>query len=180
MNLTPPKGGYRICLSDPPWSYGDRQRNRPENYPRMDDRSIRDLPVASVMARDSVLLLWTTNTHLPVALRVMGAWGFNFRTVAFVWSKRSANGNPAMGMGHYSRQSVELCLLGVRGRGVERKSASVRQLVESVPGEHSEKPAEVRDRIVELFGDVPRIELFACHTVPGWAAWGPFNHRRAA
>jgi N6-adenosine-specific RNA methylase IME4 len=77
-----------------------------------------------------------------------------------------------MGMGHYSRQSVELCLLGVRGRGLERKSASVRQLVETVPGEHSEKPAEVRDRIVQLFGDVSRIELFARQRVTGWSAWG--------
>jgi site-specific DNA-methyltransferase (adenine-specific) len=132
------------------------------------------------MAADSVLLLWTTNTHMPVALRVMGAWGFDYRTIGLVWSKRAGNGNPAMGMGHYTRQSVELCLLGVRGRGLERKSASVRQLVETVPGEHSEKPAEVRDRIVELFGDVPRIELFATSACPGWTFWGPRNHRRAA
>ena len=37
---------------------------------------------------------------------------------------------------------------------------------------HSKKPDEARDRIVELIGDVPRIELFARQTTPGWDVWG--------
>lgn len=175
--IVPPPRGFSIALIDPPWAFSDRQKNRPENYARMDNRSLRDLPVASIMAADSVMFMWSTNTHLPIALRVMGAWSFDFRTIAFCWSKRAGNGNPAMGMGHYTRQSVELCLLGVRGRGLERRSASVHQLIESVPGEHSEKPAETRTRIVELFGDVPRVELFATSQCDGWGFWGPRNHR---
>ena len=167
---------YSLIYADPPWLYAEGQSNRPKTYSRMDDRSIRELPVPSIVAPSAALFLWTTNTHIPTALRVMGAWGFEYTTVAFVWSKVTSAGDPRIGMGHYSRQSVELCLLGMRGR-LERKSKSVRQLVESVPTEHSEKPQIVRDRILELFGDLPRVELFACHTVPGWDSWGPRNHR---
>jgi N6-adenosine-specific RNA methylase IME4 len=38
--------------------------------------------------------------------------------------------------------------------------------------EHSRKPVEARERIVQLMGDVPRVELFARQKAPGWDAWG--------
>lgn len=165
---------YRVILADPPWKYGDKQTNRKKNYRRMSLREIRQMGVGSIAAADSVLLLWTTGPHVPSAISVMGAWGFDYRTLAFTWVKTRADGEPSMGMGHYSRANAELCLLGVKGRGVPVVSHSVRQVVlEPVSDQHSEKPLCVRDRIVQLFGDVPRVELFARGAVPdGWDAWG--------
>lgn len=171
-----PRSRYSVILADPPWYFGDRQTNRPNTYPRMQPKEIRALPVITIAADDAALFLWTTNTHLPVALSVFPAYGFEFRTVAFAWSKVDKSGKPHLGMGRYSRQSVELCLLGVRGR-LPVASHSVRQLIQSVPGEHSAKPEEARRRIEQLYGDVSRCELFACDHDVGWDAWGPLSHR---
>jgi N6-adenosine-specific RNA methylase IME4 len=118
------------------------------------------------------LLLWTTCPQLPVALNVLDAWGFDFKTVGFCWTKTNPkSGTFFMGMGNHTRANAELCLLGLKGRMV-RMDAGVSSLVVAPRGRHSEKPAEVRDRIVRLYGDVPRIELFARQRVEGWAAWG--------
>jgi site-specific DNA-methyltransferase (adenine-specific) len=75
-------------------------------------------------------------------------------------------------MGYYTRANNEICLLATRGKPLDRKSRAVQQVVLSPIGEHSEKPAEVRDRIVQLFGDLPRIELFARQHATGWDCWG--------
>lgn len=171
ISLTPPRGGFRICLADPPWSFGDTQSNRPFNYDRMDARGIRELAVSSIVAKNAALFLWAPDTHFAEALRVMSRWGFEYRSVAFVWSKITKDRKPAMGMGHCTRKSCEFCLYGVRG-SMKRLDAGVRQLIESEPGRHSEKPAETRDRIVQLFGDLPRIELFARQAAEGWSRWG--------
>lgn len=161
-----------IILADPPWLYGDKQGNRKGNYARMRPRDIRALNVHLLAADDAALFLWSTGPMLPTALSVMQAWQFEYRTVAFVWSKVSKAGAPRITIGHYTRPSTEFCLLGVRGR-IEVQSHSVRQLVESVPEPlHSRKPAVVRERIVELLGDLPRVELFARERVEGWDAWG--------
>ncbi len=37
---------------------------------------------------------------------------------------------------------------------------------------HSQKPDEARDKIIELAGDLPRVELFAREKTDGWDAWG--------
>lgn len=63
------------------------------------------------------------------------------------------------------------CLLAVKGKP-KRVSASVHSVLLSPVRQHSQKPAEIRDRIVELMGDLPRIELFAREAAPGWDAWG--------
>lgn len=106
----------------------------------------------------------------------MEAWGFEYKTAAFVWVKKTSRaGGNAWGMGAYTRANAEVCLLGVtKGfkAGEMVKSHRVHQIVESPVREHSRKPEEVRDRIVELLGDVPRIELFARERFPGWDAWG--------
>ena len=76
-----------------------------------------------------------------------------------------------MGLGWWTRSNAEICLLAVKGKP-KRKSASVRQLIFAPVEQHSKKPDVVRDRIVELMGDLPRIELFARQTAPGWDVWG--------
>jgi N6-adenosine-specific RNA methylase IME4 len=64
-----------------------------------------------------------------------------------------------------------LCLLGLRGK-IKRKSASIKQVVLSPIESHSKKPDIIRKHIVELVGDLPRIELFARQTESGWDSWG--------
>lgn len=75
-------------------------------------------------------------------------------------------------MGYYTRANNEICLLATKGKPLKRKSKAVRQVILSKIEEHSKKPDEIRKRIVELFGDLPRIELFARQQVEGWDCWG--------
>lgn len=122
-----------------------------------------------------VLFMWATFPQIPDALKVMQAWGFEYKTAAFVWIKKYKSGGNFWGMGAYTRANAEVCLLGVT-HGFKAKnfikSHSVHQVIESPIQEHSVKPDETRRRIVELVGDVPRIELFARQRAPGWDAWG--------
>ena len=75
-------------------------------------------------------------------------------------------------MGHYTRGNAELCLIGVKGKKMQFLTRSQSQIIESEIEQHSKKPDIVRDKIVELCGDLPRIELFARQQVDGWDCWG--------
>jgi N6-adenosine-specific RNA methylase IME4 len=75
------------------------------------------------------------------------------------------------GLGYWTRANPEMCLLATKGNP-KRISKNVNQLVIDKRREHSRKPDCVRDRIVELMGDLPRIELFARQKVDGWDCWG--------
>jgi site-specific DNA-methyltransferase (adenine-specific) len=109
---------------------------------------------------------------LPDAFQVMKAWGFDYKTVAFVWNKTNKKADTDFfGMGNWTRANAEVVLLGIKGRP-KRISASIRQMVRCPIMRHSEKPNEVRERIIQLMGDMPRVELFAREKVDGWAAWG--------
>lgn len=172
-NLDFPSGRYGVIYADPPWSYDNQHADySPSNhYPVQSLEWIQALPVQTLTAKDSALFLWVPSPLLCQGLDVIRAWGFDYRTVAFIWSKLYPKGKPVALMGHWTMSNVELCLLGIRG-APQRVSTTVRQLVASPRGRHSEKPQEVRQRIVALMGDVPRIELFARSQVDGWATWG--------
>jgi N6-adenosine-specific RNA methylase IME4 len=158
--------------ADPPWKYSDKRHGRGGvSYKTMTDAQIRGLQVQRIVADHCALFLWTTKPFMPVALSVMRAWGFEFKTIAFDWVKRGESGKLAWGNGAWTRANAEHVLLGVRGKP-RRVSAAVHSVIEAPRGEHSAKPAEVRDRIVKLMGDVPRLELFARVASPGWYRWG--------
>lgn len=130
------------------------------------------LPIADLAADDCILFMWTTFPKMYEAMDVMQAWGFRYRTVAFVWVKRTKLDNDwFMGCGYWTRSNAEICLLATKGKP-HRFSKAVHQLIISPIEEHSKKPAETRDRIVELAGDLPRIELFARQKAKGWDVWG--------
>ena len=130
------------------------------------------LPVKNLAAKDCVLFLWVTFPQLPEAFKVIEAWGFSYRSVAFVWVKRNKRSYSWFyGLGYWTRGNAEICLLAVKGHP-KRKSASVHQLIVSPIEQHSKKPDEARKKIVELMGNVPRLELFAREAKPGWAVWG--------
>jgi N6-adenosine-specific RNA methylase IME4 len=171
-----PSGVYDIIYADPPWSYNDKaaagKRGAGFKYPTQSKEWLCSLPVANMAATNSVLFMWVTNPLLPVGLEVISAWGFQYKTVGFTWVKQNkVNGGYFKGMGNWTRANPELCLLGVRGKP-KRISASVDQLIVSKLRGHSQKPPEVRDRIIELMGDLPRIELFAREKSPCWKVWG--------
>lgn len=185
---------YSVILADPPWSYKDKKpRGGAEKHYRT--MTVKDVMTFGVEGRtvhelaekDAVLFLWATWPLLPDALEVISAWGFKFKTNGFVWVKTTKSGSDAFGLGRHTRGNTEPCLLATRGRGLERINASVRQVVLTEEpelvceprGRHSAKPPIVRDRIVQLYGDVPRIELFARERCPGWDCHGDQLHPEA-
>ena len=169
---------YSVILADPPWHYRvyskkGMGRSAESHYPTMDIEDIKALPVADIAEKDCALFLWVTFPCLLEGLEVIKAWGFTYKTVAFVWVKQNKKSDGIfMGMGYYTRSNAEYCLLATRGKVLERQSHSVSSVVLSHIERHSQKPSEVRERIVKLFGDRPRIELFARQYADGWDCWG--------
>ncbi len=165
---------YNIIYADPPWRYENKggQGVAENHYPTMSIDDICALPVAEIAAKDSALFLWATFPMLPEALRVINAWGFKFKTVAFVWLKQNRVAKTWFyGLGFWTRGNAEVCLLATKGHP-KRKSNRISQLIISPVEAHSKKPDVVRDKIVELMGDIPRIELFARERTEGWEALG--------
>ena len=168
---------YRVIYADPPWAYRvwskkGAGRSAEAHYPTMSIEAIKALPVAGLADRDCALFLWVTFPMLKEAWSVMDAWGFSFKTVAFVWIKQNRKaGGLFTGMGYWTRANAEICLLAARGHP-KRQARNVHQVILSPVEAHSKKPDEARRRIVALMGDVPRIELFARQHPEGWDVWG--------
>lgn len=136
-------------------------------YPTLKLKELVKLPVQEIAKEDCLLFMWTSNPHLVQAIALGKAWGFDYRTVAFVWDKM--NHNP----GKYTLSNCELCLVFKKGRiPAPRGARNVKQLVRVPRGEHSEKPVEVRQGIEQMFPHHGRIELFAREKAKGWEAWG--------
>ena len=168
---------YKILYADPPWEYVklnfyNKKGINNKVYDRMKIEDIKSLKVNFIAEDNSLLFLWVTNPMLKKGLEVMASWGFEFTTIAFVWVKTYKNGKEITGMGRYTRSCIELCLLGKKGVGVIRKHTNISQIVYSNLQNHSKKPDEIRQRIEQLFGEVPRIELFAREKKQGWDVWG--------
>lgn len=174
---------FDIVYADPPWDYENWNKKwhqehaeskwAGKKYPLMTHEDMCNLEVGRIASKDAVLFLWTISTMIPKALMVMDGWGFKYKTVAFVWVKKNKiKDSFFMGMGFWTRSNAEICLLGVKGKPLPRVSRSVQQIVYSPVRKHSQKPDEVRERIVTLLGDRPRVELFAREKVDGWTSWG--------
>lgn len=194
---------YEIVLADPPWSFGawsrpDAGRTAAAHY---DTMTLEDLcamgPWLRTITRDdSVLLMWSTCAGLPDALRVMDAWGFDYKTVAITWVKlvaRTADADDErktfaagraiverrprerhalhFGMGHYTRSQTELLLIGTR-KARARHKRNVPQVLFAPVGQHSAKPREQYDIIDNLYPYTRKLELFARARQPGWDVWG--------
>jgi N6-adenosine-specific RNA methylase IME4 len=168
-----PPGKYSIIYADPPWQYYEGgYKNQSQHYPTMTIDKLAELPVNDLSADDCILFLWVTYPILPEALNLIGQWGFNYSTVGFTWVKANKGGKGFFfGLGAWTRSNAELCLIATRG-SIARKDASISQIIYEPVGEHSAKPATVRNKIVQLVGDLPRIELFARQKIPGWDVWG--------
>ncbi len=138
----------------------------------MTNKEISALPIGNIAADNCALFLWVTFPYLDKQIAVMEAWGFTYKTLGFSWVKTNLkNGKPFFGVGYYAKSNCEVCLMGIKGK-MTPISNRVSSCIISPRREHSRKPDIVRERIVELFGDLPRIELFARQTVAGWDCWG--------
>lgn len=172
-----PDKKYSIIYADPPWGYQNRgtRAAASKHYGTMTVEELKKMDVGAaggIANSDRALFMWATFPMLREALEVIEAWGFTYKTVAFNWVKQNKTGAGLFwGLGNWTRSNSEICLLAVKGKP-KRMSASVHSVILSPVQQHSRKPAETRDRIVELMGDLPRIELFAREAAPGWDAWG--------
>lgn len=168
MRFLPDTRGYGVVLADPPWSYSNSSesydRRIERHYPTMETDDICALDVPS--AKNAVLYLWSTSPHLPDALRVMAAWGFEYRS-SLVWDK------VRMGCGYWARIRHELLLVGTKGHFRPPPPALRIPSVVAIPRTiHSRKPAVVRDLIASWYPGERKIELFARERAKGWDCWG--------
>lgn len=160
----------------PPWSYKDKalagNRGACCKYDVMNINDIKNLPIKNISADNSILFMWVTMPKLNECFDVIKAWGFEYKTVGFTWIKTNKKSDSLFwGMGRWTRANAEVCLIATKGKP-KRESAKVHSVIMSKIREHSRKPDETRDRIVELCGDLPRIELFARQYADGWDCWG--------
>lgn len=183
---------YKILYGDPPWLYGNFSNAGPSiayisegktlrheskygitPYDGMPIEEIKKLPIENMAEDDSVLFLWVTYPCLQWGMDVIKAWGFEYKTVAFTWVKKNRNGvGWYLGLGNYTRANAEICMLATKGKGLKVQNKTVRQICDLPLTKHSQKPNEIRNRIIKLFGDLPRIELFARTKIHGWDTWG--------
>lgn len=182
-----PDEKYQIIYADPPWDYGgklqfDKSSKSKEEldlkrnifissagfkYPTLKTSELMKLKLDKISADDCLLFMWATNPHLDQAIELGRAWGFEYRTVAFVWDKMVHN------PGKYTLSYCELCLLFKKGKIPSPRGArNVKQLVRVPRTEHSEKPIEVLKGIEEMFPTQKKIELFARKRFDNWSAWG--------
>lgn len=180
-------GGYSVIYADPPWKFGNRLRNGTKqangtintrfyhvDYTQMTIDEMLQLPIKKIAADDSALFMWSTDAHLKQAIQLIEGWGFTYKTIAFHWIKYEASGKLSCHVGLWTnKDGGEVCLLGTRGKiHGYLKNRKIRQLVKFQRRAHSQKPEEVMKRIELMFGNVPRLELFARRKRDGWHSWG--------
>ena len=177
-----PDKKYSIIYADPAWEYNNKvfrthrinkyAGSASYHYNTMKLDNIKKLPVNEIANDNCILFLWTTFPNLQEGLDVIKAWGFTYKTLGFSWIKlNKKNGKLFFGIGHYTKSNCEVCLIGVKGKP-KIIDDTISSAIISRKQEHSRKPNIVREKIVKLCGDLPRIELFARQKIPNWDAWG--------
>lgn len=172
---------YNIIYADPPWSYKQKQINFQhydrgkkyinsvnEHYNTMSNNELIEMKevINNISEKDCLLFMWATSPNLDVALDLGKKWGFEFKTVAFVWDKQRTN------YGFYTLSQCELCLVFKKGKIPKKQANNIKQFLSKKVEKHSKKPDEIRERIDAMFNKCSRIELFARQTVEGWDCWG--------
>ena len=139
---------------------------------------IKRLPIHRISTMPCALFMWATWPNIQQAFAVIDAWGFEYKTLAWEWRKTNKAGDKyIMGLGNYTRSNPEPCLLAfkkvkTRGKAIKVANRAVPAWMDAPRRKHSQKPDEQYARIAKLYPDLPRIELFARQTWPGWDSWG--------
>jgi len=182
-----PNKKYSIIYADPPWDYGgkmqyDKSSIKTENigfkkdifissasfkYPTLTINELKNLDIKSISEDNCLLFMWTTGPQLSISIELGMFWGFEYRTIAFIWDKMIHN------PGRYTLSQTELCLVFKRGKiPTPRGARNIKQLVTAPRGNHSEKPEQIIDGITKMFPEQKKIELFARKNYLGWDNWG--------
>lgn len=193
---------YSIILADPPWRYNSRANHKTRfrggchgHYQTMSMPEIAALPIADLAAPNAALLMWCTYPYLDKQIELFKHWGFRYRTIFAEWIKLNPRGywtpyddpnyradktyvryngayhSPFFGVGYYTKSNPEPLLLGMRGQ-LPTLDNRVSNVLHAPRREHSRKPDEQYGMIERVFGDLPRVELFARHPYAGWDVWG--------
>jgi N6-adenosine-specific RNA methylase IME4 len=183
---------YNLILADCPWEYDNRQQNDPARggltYPALSMKELYDLPMQNIAADNCMLVSWCTFPKLCDRyyeqydpLSIIRAWGFRPVTALFVWVKTNKRAGSFedvedthdfySGLGRYTNSNVEFAIVARRGKMLERLDKTVKQVIVAPIGKHSAKPQEQYTRLHRLFGDTPRVELFARKQNPPPAGW---------
>lgn len=170
---------YNVIYADPAWKYNkgvfqDSGRgDRLLPYQTMSIEEIKALPINTISDKDCACFMWVTDSHLKQGIEVLEAWGFKYKTIAFIWKKITNKGNTCATVGAWTMKNCEICLLGTKGNMLKHKvSNNTFQLIEAERTENSKKPMETRTKIESIFPNLPRVELFARQKVEGWDAMG--------
>ena len=178
--------GYQVVLADPPWDYGnwgawtgdprlkgvkhlrENKMNSIAHYPSMTMDELKAMPVRDLCCDECVLFMWATGPKMAEAVELGRAWGFEYRTVAYVWNKTRVT------PGGYTLPQCEFVLVFRPKRGVlpYRAKKNSRQYFEEPRTVHSKKPERVQDELDEIYPDARKLELFARRSRPGWDVWG--------
>jgi len=167
---------YQAILADPPWNFKSYSkkgegRSAKNHYKVMEQDDLFDMPITVLAANDCVLFLWVTDPMLAEGLRLIGRWGFTYKTVAFYWVKQNKqNSGYFAGLGYWTRSNPEQCLLATKGKP-KRVNKDVRRLIVSPRREHSRKPDKIYTSIERLVSG-PYMELFSRTDRKGWDSWG--------
>jgi N6-adenosine-specific RNA methylase IME4 len=170
---------FATILADPPWQFTNRtgkvapEHRRLKRYETMTVEQICGLPVAEHLAPTAHLYLWIPNALLPLGLKVLDAWGFEYKS-NLIWHKlRKDGGSDGRGVGFYFRNVTEILLFGVKGKNARTLSPGRRQVnyMGTRKREHSRKPDE-QYGIIEACSPGPYLEMFARGSRPGWTVWG--------
>lgn len=165
---------YQIIYADPPWKGSTECLAKKSHivdktsfhYKAMETIDICWLPIKDIINNNCLLFLWARSPALEDALKVGKAWGFKYRTIAFIWYKQRTN------PGHYTMSECEICLVFKRGKIPIPYIRNIKQFLSEKRGIHSKKPNEIRKRIAQMFPTQNKIELFAREKTEGWDVWG--------
>jgi len=182
-----PNRKFQVIYADPPWDYGgkmqyDKSTIKSENmnfkrdifissasfkYPTLKLKELMQLDVNSIADDNCILFMWTTGPQFENSIKLGVAWGFEYKTVAFVWDKMVHN------PGRYTLSQTEFVLAFRKGNfPTPRGARNVHQLLSAPRSKHSEKPVEIIKSITEMFPNQDKIELFARQNFFGWENWG--------
>tara|TARA_R110000823_G_C15671261_1_gene473178 strand:+ start:42 stop:638 length:597 start_codon:yes stop_codon:yes gene_type:complete len=175
---------YSIIYADPPWQFnnvktgGSLKSGAESKYMTTSIEDLKAMDVNSIAADDALLVMWWVGSMPQEAIDLVKAWGFTLKNMnGIVWNKLTAKNNPHFGMGFYTRAGSESCLIATKGKfkPASRSVRAVFRAEEQIQFEgkilsHSEKPKQVRELIVELAGDLPRLEMF--NRDDSWAVFG--------
>ena len=171
-----PPQTYEVIYCDPPWDYDGRAflngkahetGSASDHYPTMKPDELCDMNVQHITSKNAICYMWTTGPQLDISIDVLKAWGFKYKTIAFVWNKAITN------PGYYTMSSCEICIVGTKGAIPKpRGTRNEKQYFCQQRTRHSSKPKEFINRISRMHPTQNRIELFSRQAHPEWYCWG--------